>query len=125
MIEYLEKKISYFIENLGIKKYLKRRYFDYSLIAISIILGLYLDWEIINVIIFAFVIWQILFPLSRTTLASISLLLIVFLPVLFFFEKDDAAEKLAMLIFYILCLSMFMAIAEYLNYQKSLKKNEK
>lgn len=118
MIKLFATKIDYFLKVFEVKKYLNRRYLDYFLLAFSLFLGLYLDWDITNILIFVFVIWQILYPLSRLTLSKISLVLIALLPVLFFLKEEDLTEKLAILVFCLLSLTFAMTISERLKTRK-------
>lgn len=89
---------------------------NYFLIIISIILGIYLNWEIINVLVFAFVIWLILYPLPSQVLAKVALALIILLPIMLIIKRGAAIDKYAVLVYAFLILA---AISQF--YEKTEK----
>lgn len=112
-MKYLSKKIDFLADDFGIQKISIKKYFDYVIIIFSIFLGLYLNWETTYIVLFTLVIWQILHPLARRTLAGISLMILFLLPIALYFKKVGDTEKLAILAYCFLFLTVVTAIIEY------------
>lgn len=111
-----------FLKENNLDQYLTKKYFDYSIVAFSFLLGFYLRWDIQNVFVFSFVVWIILNPVSSKLLARAALYLLVFVPLLLIMHRDDRAEQFAILAYYFLVLTVIMAIVEF---KKDKSKNEK
>lgn len=112
MTKFFDKTIDSVASVLGTQKLPAKRYFDYGIIGISALLGLYLNWEMIYVVLFSLIIWQILHPLSRSALSAISLFLLVLVPLAFYLHRERDAQKLAVLAFGFLVLALLMAVIE-------------
>lgn len=107
-----------FLHDNKLDQYLTKKYFDYGLIAFSLLLGFYLRWNMQNVFVFSFVIWIILNPISSKLLARAALYFLVFVPLLLIMRRDDRAEQFAILAYYFLILTVIMAIVEFKKEQK-------
>jgi len=104
------RKIS---QEYDLGQYQTKQYLDYFLVVFSLLLGFYLKWDILNVIIFSFIIWIILNPISSRILARMSLCGLVFVPLLLIFHRDDIAEQFAVFSYYFLVLTLIAMIIEF------------
>lgn len=91
------------------KLIIDQKYFDYFLIVISVILGLYLNWEILDITLFSFIIWQIIRPLSRKNLNVNAFFLLFLALILLFLKKGQWAEDVSFLAFCSLITVVIMA----------------
>ena len=129
-MDELIKSTRKFLAENEFDQYLTKRYLDYLIVAFSPLLGLYLKWEMQNVLMFSFVIWIILNPVSSQFFAKITLCFLVFVPLLLIGNRDDQAEQFAIFTFYFLVLTVVSAIIEFKKKQtikihSTGKKNEK
>lgn len=113
------KKIKKYLQSNDLEQYLKKKYFDYGLVAFSFLLGFYLRWEMQNILFFSFVIWIILNPQSSRFLASVTLYFLAFTPLLIIIKREDHAEKFAIYAYYFLALTVIFAIIEHKRIKKS------
>ena len=116
MIISIKQKLKSLLKELGLEEYFSKKYIDYALIACSVALGFYLNQDVIYVAIFAFLIWQILAPLSSRVLIVLSLISLVMVPVTLVLRAEIISEKFAIVTFGLLIFSTIMIVAE--NVQK-------
>lgn len=102
-------------------QYLTKKYFDYGLVVFSVLLGFYLHWDLQSVLVYSFVIWIILNPVSSQFLAKGALIFLSFVPLLLIMHREDRAEEFAILAYYFLVLTVIMAIVEFKREEKSNK----
>jgi len=116
------EQISKFLKNNQINQYLTRKYFDYAIITLSLLLSFYLKWEMQSVIEFSFVIWLILKPIPSKLLSKIALCFLAFVPFLIV-HRADRAEQFAIFAYYFLVLTIIMVVIESTGHRKtSLKR---
>lgn len=130
MMNKLIKLIKIFLSHNELDQYITKKYFDYGLIAFSLLLGFYLKWDMQNVLVFSFVIWIILNPISSQLLAKWALISLLFVPLLLTMRRENRAEQFAVLAYYFLVLAVITAIIEFKKEQNlkpklAEKKNEK
>ena len=101
---FLQKK--YFSSGL-IKKYL-----DFCIIIFSALLGLYLGWGILDILMFLFTVWVILNPVSSKFLARVTLLILLFIPILLAIHVYDRADQFTVLAYNFMVLTIIMMIIE-------------
>lgn len=111
-----------FLQDNELDQYLTKKYFDYGLVAFSLLLGFYLKWDMQNVLVFSFVIWIILNSISSRFLAQIALVFLVFVPLLLIIHRYDHAEQFAIFAYYFLVLTVIMAIIEFKKEQNPKPK---
>lgn len=117
-IKFIEK----FLTDNKLDQYLTKKYFDYGLIAFSLLLGFYLKWDMQNVLIFSFVIWIILNPISSQLLARGALVLLSLVPLLLIIKRENRAEQFAIFAYYFLVMTVAVAIIEFKKEQKRKEK---
>ena len=108
-----DKKFKIFLRDNDLNRYLTKKYFDYGLTLLSILLGFFLNWEIQNILVFSFVIWIILNPIASRILARIALYCLAFIPLLLLINRVDRAEQLAILAYYFLILTIITGMIEF------------
>jgi len=113
MIKNLEKMIKFFLRNNNLGQYFTKKYFDYGIVAFALLLGFYLKWDMENVVLFTFIIWIILNPISSQILAKIALVFLSFTPLLLIIRREAQAEQFAIFTYYFLVLTVIFAIIEF------------
>jgi len=109
----LIKSIRKFLaENIS-ERSLTKRHFDYVIIAFAAIFGFYFNWRTQNVLMFSFVIWAILNPISSRFFARVALCFLIFVPLLLVVHRSDQAEQLAIFAYYFLILTAITTIFEF------------
>lgn len=94
------------------RKYFTSSNLDYTLTGLSTVVGLYLNWQINYVILFASVIWLILRPVRLELLVKINLFLIFLIPVSQASKKADLAQELGVAVYIFLILVIYQCILE-------------
>jgi len=117
-------KIKNLIKVNNLDQYLTKKYFDYAIIVFAILLGFYLKWDMENIFLFAFIIWLILNPVQSSVLAKVALVFLSFTPLLLIIKREAQAEKVAILAYYFLVLTVIFAIIEFKS-EKLLKLSRK
>lgn len=92
--------------------YFVKRNIDFVFIIVSVITGMFLDLEMINIAFFAFVIWLILNPWKSQDLARVALLFLVATPFSLVLKKAIYAEQFAIYAYYFLIFTIIKAIWE-------------
>lgn len=109
---------------MNLKEWMNKNKVFLGFILTAIILGIFLDWKNMEVIIFAIFIGIIIKPISSRYLAAPALFFLIFIPFLLIFDKEDRAEEFAIYVYYFLIMSVFMGIYEVIkNNKKKLKNN--
>lgn len=120
------KKNGFFLNSLtgefGLKN-LNRRNFDIFLIILSVFIAIFLNWGITYVALFTLAIWQMLRPLSKMILSRLTLLLIIILPVTLYLNRNNDAEKIAVVAFMFLVMTFVMSLIENRNNIVTNEKN--
>lgn len=98
-----------------------KTYFDYFLVIFSIFLGIFLNKGTLQIAFFAFVIWQILYPLPSRILAKILIFFLFLTPIVFVIGQDNRADELAVAAYYFMVFTLIMLIIETRN-KKRLKE---
>lgn len=97
-----------------------KKFVDYLLIVFSIFLGVFLGRNTFQVLLFAFLIWQILFPLSSKYLARFSIFLLTIIPMAFLIRQDEIASEMAIAAFYLITLTLVMLCVRMNNNQEEM-----
>jgi hypothetical protein len=106
------KKIRKFLRNNQLDQYLIKKYFDYVIVAVSLLLGFYLQWATWDIIFFSFVIWIILNPVSSQFLVRMALCSLSLVFLLLILRRNDPAEQFVIFTFYFLVLATIVGIIE-------------
>lgn len=92
---------------------------DYLIVLMALVLGLYLHWSAIFCLAFATFIWVILNPIASQLVAKAALLTLIGTMGLLAIGRADRAESFAALTYYLIVLMAIMAVRE-----SYLAKNE-
>lgn len=95
-----------------LKFFSPRTIIEIILFALSIILGIYFQWEIINFIFFLIFLRLIIHPIPSRFPAGIAIAFLVLTALLLVFKMSEWAEKAAILTYYAMILIVAMAVAE-------------
>lgn len=98
----MKKIISVFIES---------DYLDYSIIMLTLILGMYLNYHTNYIIMFAFVIWFILRPIYVNNLIKLCLSTIILIPFAQIAKNTDIAESLGIFVYILVVLIIYQIIS--------------
>lgn len=112
------EEIGNILDKYDLRRFFVQRHLDYFLVMLSMALGIYLNWEITNIAMIAFIVWIILNPLSSQIMIKISLFSIFIISVMLILQKTDLAETVAIIAYYFLVLTVIVAINEH-NYTDS------
>jgi|WetSurMetagenome_2_1015567.scaffolds.fasta_scaffold245148_2 hypothetical protein len=85
---------------------------DFSILAVSLVLGIYLKWNIFEIAIFCVFIYIILHPVESRYLAMPALFFLVLTPFFLVFKQEAIAEQLAIYCYYFLIMTVMMGIYE-------------
>ena len=118
-IDELIKLIKGIVRDNNFNQYYTKKYLDYTLVVISLLLGFYLRWDLQNIVLFSFTIWIILNPISSKLLARIVLSFLVFTALLLIIHRVSQAEMFAIFAYYFLVLTTITAIIELRKKQKT------
>jgi hypothetical protein len=101
---------------------LAKNYFDVFLIIIAILIGSYLDWEILNIAVFSLFIFYILRPFPSIIFVRLGFLsLIIGIPLMII----DKAEDFMLLFYYFLGLTVISKIYEFVFLDSQKWKGKK
>lgn len=125
MIKAITDKILHILEDYGIRQYFNIKLINYLLVAFALVLGFHLNWDIMNVAIFAFAVWLILYPVQSQLLVKMALYLLLLTIALLVINKGATAEETIVLVYYFLFFSIIVTVIEYTNKnQKSKRLND-
>ncbi|KKQ46229.1 MAG: hypothetical protein US63_C0004G0004 [Candidatus Moranbacteria bacterium GW2011_GWC2_37_8] len=96
-----------------------RKYIDICLVFIALMIGTYLNLNIVESLIFTLMIWTILNPLPGKYFAYAALFFLSVTPFLLVLDRKVQAEEYAIYAYYFLVLTVIMGI-----YEMRHKKNE-
>lgn len=85
---------------------------EIALFAVSVSMGIYFQWEILNLIFFLVFLRLIIHPIPSRFPAGVAIAFLVVTALLLVFKMNDLAEKTAILAYYSMILIVVMAISE-------------
>jgi len=98
------------------KKYrnldLIKKYLDFGIIIFSALLGLYLGWETLDILMFIFTVWVILSPVSSKFLARATLFVLILVPTLRIIHVYDLSDQFTIWAYNFMVLTIIMMIIE-------------
>ena len=101
--------------------FVQRRKIDIAILIVGIVFGTFLDWDVIEVAIFAVFIWSIVGPIASRYLALPALFFLAFTPVLLLMGREERAEEFAIYAYYFLIMAVIRAILEARKAPKKAK----
>lgn len=85
---------------------------DVGFLFVGIALGVFLDWNIVEIAIFAVFLWSILGPIPSRYLAWPALFFLSFTPILLVAGREERAEEFAVYAYYFLAMAVIRGIIE-------------
>lgn len=107
-----------------IKALVSRRKLDLGILFGSIIFGILLNWDAVEIIIFAVFIWSIIGPILSRYLALPAIFFLSFTPILLLLNREERAEEFAVYAYYFLVMTVIRGIIEVRN-EKNSEENTK
>lgn len=105
-------KIDTFIKENKLEEYFTKKYFDYFLLGVALVLSLYLDWSIMRIIGGLLVLYIFLNPLKSEIYGKATLFFLTLVPITLMMDRDGKAEKLAVAAYGMMVLTVVMSIWE-------------
>jgi len=100
---------------------LAKNYFDVFLVIVAILIGSYLNWEILNIAVFSLFVFYILKPFPSIIFVRLGFLsLIIGIPLLI----TDKAEDFMLLFYYFLALTVISKIYEFVLLDEKQKEKK-
>lgn len=90
----------------------KKRKTDVALLLVGMLLGVFLDWTMIEIAIFMLFIWSIVGPIQSRFLAVPALFFLSFTPILLLLGREARAEEFAVYAYYFLVMAVIRGIVE-------------
>lgn len=87
-------------------------YKEIILILLSLGLGIYLGWKILEIAIFVIFVLIILRPLPSKFPAALALISLIAVPIFLVFGQENISEQMAIYAYYFLIMSVMMGIYE-------------
>ena len=94
---------------------------NYFIVFCAAVLGIYLEWDFYNVLLFGLIIWMILDSWSSVRIGKAAFILIILMSIASIFHRKIQANDFAVATFYFLALAAFKAIYETMSARKSDK----
>jgi hypothetical protein len=91
---------------------IRKRKKDALFVCVGILLGILLDWTIIEVAIFAIFLWSLLGPIQSRFLAVPALFFLTVTPILLILGRETRAEEFAVYAYYFLAMTVIRGIIE-------------
>lgn len=114
MLHSLPKIYSYLFQ----KRLANLSYFDFLILFLAASLGIYLSWTVFGSVFFAFVILAILYPLSSSQLAKVTLFLLIIMSLLLIMKSSKMSEQFGIFAFFTLFLTTISALLEHSKERK-------
>lgn len=99
-------------EMMVAKRFFHERKKDALFLIASVFLGVFLEWDIVEIAIFSLLVWSIIGPISMNILAAIALFFLSIVPFLLVLSREDQAEQYAVYAYYFLVMTVVRGIAE-------------
>jgi len=109
------------IENFNFKALDAKRKTDLAFLLVAVLLGIYFDWGMPEIIIFAIFIGIIIHPISSRYLAWPALFFLSVTPFLLMLDRENRAEEFAIYAYYFLAMAVIRGIIETRQAQESEK----
>jgi hypothetical protein len=93
-------------------KFVPSHKLDIIFVALSLAMGVYFHWQVLEIAVFVLLIWVILNPMPSEYFAAFAMLLLILTPFFLIAEKEDIAEEIAIYAYYFLIFTVMMAAYE-------------
>jgi len=104
------------------KRFFRERKKDAFFLVASVFLGVFLEWDIVEIAIFSLLVWAIIGPISMRILAGVALFFLSIVPFLLVLDREEQAEQYAVYAYYFLVIAVIRGIADLRNEKKELIK---
>jgi hypothetical protein len=108
-----------------IENFIKRRKLDALFLLAGILLGVFFNWNIVEIAIFLVFIWSIIGPIQSRYLAWPALFFLSFTPVLLAIGRKEQAEIYAIYAYYFLVMAVIRGIIEARSGENDRQETEK
>lgn len=112
----MEKMYSYSEKVLD--QYILSRKTDFLFVLAGVVLGVFFEWNIVEIAIFGVFIWSILGPIPSRYLAWPVLFFLAFTPVLLLANRETQAEEFAVYAYYFLVMAVIRGVIEVRQEEK-------
>jgi hypothetical protein len=96
----------------AIETFVRERKLDAGFLLAGILLGVFFNWNIVEIAIFLVFIWSIIGPIQSRYLAWPALFFLSFTPVLLAIGREEQAETYAIYAYYFLVMAVIRGIIE-------------
>ncbi len=93
---------------------------DVALLVLTYILGVYLNWEMHQIIISLAVVWQLVHPAKLDQQVLATVILLVLIPILTLLSRDIRANQTAVAAFAMLAVTACNALGIYVSGRRSI-----
>jgi hypothetical protein len=100
------------IEQYVLKQLAQKR-MNFMWLFLGLLLGIYLDWTTVEIIIFLIFLWSILGPIASRFLVVPALILFSLVPPLLYLKREERAEEFAIYGYYFLVMLIIQVIIEF------------
>lgn len=107
-----------------IETFVRERKLDAGFLLVGILLGVFFNWNIVEIAIFLVFIWSIIGPIQSRYLALPALFFLSFTPVLLAIGRKEQAEIYAIYAYYFLVMAVIRGIIEVRNNKGENVKSE-
>ncbi len=95
-----------------VRSYVASRKIDFLFLGASILLGVYFNWNVVEIAIFTVFIWSLIGPIPSRFLAVPALFFLVLTPVLLILEREDQAEEFSIYAYFFFIMAVIRGIIE-------------
>lgn len=96
----------------SIENFVKSRKLDVGILLIGVLLGIFFNWNIVEIAIFLVFIWSIIGPIPSRYLAWPTLFFLSFTPILLSLGRKEQAEEYAIYAYYFMVMAVIRGIIE-------------
>lgn len=100
------------LSKIDVEVFVKRRIWDIGVLIAGIVMGIYFQWNIIEILIFLIFVWSILGPIVSRYLAWPAILFLILTAATLFFGKKELAEEFSIYAYYFLVMTVIRGIIE-------------
>lgn len=95
-----------------IESFVTGRKLDIGLLGAGVLMGIFFDWNIVEIAIFLIFIWSIIGPIISRYLVWPALFFLAFTPILLSFGRKEQAEEYAIYAYYFMVMAVIRVIIE-------------
>lgn len=96
---------------------------DTFIVVLGVLLGIFFQWNIVQIFIFAVFLWSLLGPIPSRHLALPATFFLIFVPILLALDRKEQAEEFAIYVYYFLLMIVVRGFQEmWMNHKKEQKE---